>query len=191
MSFDSDKNLAGVGAIIVALGYIVSPILIIVGFVLLLVGINRLASYYGEKSIFDNFLYGFIIEIVGIVVTVLITLAIFFSISESIISPPIGGGYVFGPVSVGRFLSILFFILIVSAIFTLVAVLFFRRGLSILKEKTGIDLFGTGALILLIGAVLTFVFIGSIILLAGWIVLGVAFFSLKPKETTQTQITQT
>jgi len=185
MTFDSDKNLAGIGAIIIAIGYLISIILTIVGFILLLLGVSKLANYYGEKSIFNNFLYGFIIALIGTVATILIGLAMVFAVYQTIISPSlIGSSFFF---TTGGFLFLFVVLVIISAIFTLISVIFFRRGILILKEKSGIDLFGISATILLIGAILTFVLVGSVVLLAGWIVLGVAFFTMKPKEFSQVQ----
>jgi len=55
--------------------------------------------------------------------------------------------------------------------------------LTSLAEKTGVGLFGTTGLILLIGAVLTIILIGFLLLWVALILLTVAFFSIKPEPT--------
>jgi len=58
--------------------------------------------------------------------------------------------------------------LILLFVFVVVASVFLRRSLIIVSEKTGVRLFGTTGLLILIGAVLTIIGIGFILL---WIAL--------------------
>jgi len=193
--FRFSKTFAELGAILIALGELFSPFLTLIGAILLLIGVNGLANYYGERGIFNNFLFGFIIALIGTVVIILIVLPVHVTAAQpyvqtlNTISPPIGG-VGFGSGSIWSFIASSLQVIILPLIdtaFAIIAVIFFRRGILILKEKSGIDLFATSALILLIGAILIAVFIGSFISLIGWIILAVAFFIMKPKEFSQVQ----
>ena len=80
MTFDSSKNLGGVGAILMFIG--VFPyinylgIVELIGAILILVALHGFASIYKQSGIFDNALYGIIAGIVGVVLAVVIAIAI-------------------------------------------------------------------------------------------------------------------
>jgi putative Mn2+ efflux pump MntP len=59
MSFESNKSLCGIGALLVAIGSVV-PLLSLVGIILLLIGMKGLAEYYHDDAIFQNALYDFV-----------------------------------------------------------------------------------------------------------------------------------
>jgi uncharacterized membrane protein len=71
--------------------------------------------------------------------------------------------------------------LLVFFVFAVIAAIFYRKSLKSLSEKTGVGLFGTTGLILLIGAVLTIILVGFLLLWIALILLTVAFFSIKPE----------
>jgi uncharacterized membrane protein len=75
--------------------------------------------------------------------------------------------------------------LVILFIFVVVAALFYRKSLNSLAQKTGVGLFGTTRLILLIGAVLTIIVIGFLLLWVAMILLTVAFFSIKTESAQQ------
>jgi uncharacterized membrane protein len=75
--------------------------------------------------------------------------------------------------------------LVILFIFVVVAALFYRKSLNSLAQKTGVGLFDTTGLILLIGAVLTIIVIGFLLLWVAMILLTVAFFSIKTKSAQQ------
>ena len=75
MDFQTYKTLGGVGAILLLIGCLtsISPavgLLGLIGIILVLIALNGFADYYKEKGIFNNALYGIIIFVVGIVVTI-------------------------------------------------------------------------------------------------------------------------
>ena len=80
MTFDSSKNLGGVGAILMFIG--VFPyinylgIVELIGAILILVALHGFASIYKQSGIFDNALYGIIAGIVGVVLAVVTAIAI-------------------------------------------------------------------------------------------------------------------
>jgi uncharacterized membrane protein len=171
MSFESGKTLGGIGALLMVIGSFV-PFVSLVGIILLLIGLKRLADYYKNNGIFQNALYGLIFGIVGIVAAALVILSLVFSFAIA----PIGGFAFFGGIIVA---------LIVAFIFYLLTAIFYKKSFDILAEQTGEKMVGTAGLLLLIGAVLTIIIIGLLIMFIAWIVLTVAFFSIKMPETFQ------
>ena len=55
---------------------------------------------------------------------------------------------------------------------------YLRKSFDALANKTGNGMFKTAGLLLLIGAILTIVLIGLILIFVAWILLTVAFFSM-------------
>jgi len=169
MSLESGKNLGGIGALLLVIGTFV-PFLSIVGIILLLVGIKNLADYYGSNDIFQDSLYACIFGIIGIA-----------SIGIVLIS------FLFGAASIGASSGTAFFGLAVAAIIALVVAfvfyvlmaVYFRKSFDLLATKTGEGMFGTAGTLLLIGAILTIIFVGLILIFIAWILLTVAFFSIK------------
>ena len=157
MSYESGKSMAGIGALLLVIGSFV-PFLGIVGLILLLIGMNDLAEYYKDKSIFQNVLYGVIFGIIGIAAVGLGVLSVF-----------TGAGLVVG-VILG---------LVVAFIFYIIMAVYFRRAFDSLANKTGEEKFKTAGLLLFIGAILTIIAIGLILIFVAWILITVAFFSLK------------
>jgi uncharacterized membrane protein len=77
-----------------------------------------------------------------------------------------------------------FIILWVSAI---IAAFFIRHSLGALSTKSGVGLFSTAGLLLLIGAVLIIAFgIGLILMWISALLLAIAFFQIKPQQAQPT-----
>jgi uncharacterized membrane protein len=74
---------------------------------------------------------------------------------------------------------------IIIFVFAIIAVFFFRKSLTSLATKTSVGLFGTAGLLMLIGAVLTIIAIGAILIWIAWILVTVAFFQIRtqPAQT--------
>lgn len=159
MSLESNKTLGGIGAILVAI-----PVLNLVGIILVLVAMKGLAEHYNEKRIFENALYGFIFGIIGVVALI----AVLFT---GIFTGFFTGGFFFIPlVIVG---------LVVMFVFFLLQAVFYRNSFTILSEKSGEKMFDTEGLLLLIGAILTIILVGTILQFIAWILDAVGFFSIK------------
>jgi uncharacterized membrane protein len=175
MSLESNKTLGGIGALLVAIGCIV-PLLSLVGIILVLIALKGLADYYNESGIYQNALYGFIFYIIAVVAAAVMLIGIFFGgvfsmapyPSESNIWAVIGGMLV---------------ALIVAFIFYLLGAIYFKRAFDDISAKSGEKMFGTGGMLMLLGAVLTIIFIGVILILIAWILIAVAFFSIKIPAT--------
>jgi uncharacterized membrane protein len=173
MSLESNKTLGGVGALLIAIGSFF-PILSLVGIILVLIAMKGLAEYYNEDDIFTNALYGFIFGIIGIVAAIVLFFgAIFTPVFVS------GAPFTFPIVT----LVLIITGLIVMFIFFLLQAIFYRKSFTILSEMSGEKIFDTAGLLLLIGAILTIILVGLVLLLVAWILVTVGFFSIKTPTT--------
>ncbi|HEX9261322.1 MAG TPA: DUF996 domain-containing protein, partial [Candidatus Bathyarchaeia archaeon] len=79
-------------------------------------------------------------------------------------------------------LVVLFLVLVITAFFL-------RRSFGLMAAKTGVGLFGTTGLLLLIGAILTIIVIGIFLFWIATLLLAIAFFSVRVHEPQTPQIT--
>jgi uncharacterized membrane protein len=202
MSIETSKILGGIGAILMFIGVIpvVSSygVIELIGLILVMVALYNLASYYAEGGIFNNALYGVIAGIVGVVVAVgVVVLAVLTSLRDFLyaIFPSWNGDWTalsgltpdpsnISLEAIGPFLAGIFATLIILWVFAIIATFFARRSLVSLSAKSGVGLFSTAGLLLLIGAVLIIALgIGLLLMWIGALLLAIAFFQLKPKQT--------
>jgi len=169
MSLESNKTLGGVGALLIAIGSLF-PILMLVGIILVLIAMKGLAEYYNEEDIFTNALYGFIFGIIGIVAAIVLFFGAIFT-----------GVFVWGAPFTFPIVTLVLIIasLVVMFIFFVLQAIFYRKSFTILSQKSGEKLFDTAGLLLLIGAILTIIIVGLVLLLVAWILVTVGFFSIK------------
>jgi uncharacterized membrane protein len=200
MTLESNKTWGGVGALLMVIspfsGFVAgvfSSVLGLVGLILVLIAMKGLADHYNEGGIFNNTLYGVILTIIGGVVFV-VTIAVAavgllsdlnldlatLSTDPTAFSNVDWQGFV-NFENLWTHIATILGGLVVLFIFVVIAAIFYRKSLTSLSEKTGVGLFGTTGLILLIGAVLTIIGIGFLLLWVALILLTVAFFSIKPE----------
>jgi uncharacterized membrane protein len=190
------KTLGGVGSILALLPFIpvVGWVISIVGLILMLVAIKQISEVYSDPSIFRNMLVSVVIAIVGVVIgllviaTTLLSLVGLRALSNSIGAA--GGalsaiGGVAGALGILLGLGIIWILFVVSAIFV-------RKSYSEISLRTGVGMFSTSALLYLIGAALTVILVGFILIFIALIMNVVAFFSLSdnpPIPPTATPLT--
>jgi len=203
MSIETSKMLGGIGAILMFVG--IFPVinsygvLELVGLILLLVASYNLASYYAEKGIFNNALYGLILGIVGVVVAAgAVVLSVLTSLTDFLqsIYPTWNGDWAslsgltpdvanMSLDAIWPFLTGIFIALVVLWVFAIIAVFFVRRSLISLSAKSSVGLFSTAGLLMLIGAVLIVAAgIGLILMWISLLILAIAFFQIKPQPAT-------
>ncbi len=184
MDFRREKWLGGIGVALYLFGFLprIGFIFRISGIVLLLISLRQLATKFLEDKIFTNFLTGFIISVAGV------GLAIFTAIltgAGAFIRYYVEGSfsYQLGALSgLGTTLAVFLIILYLS----LVAGSYFYKGsFTALAIKSGINGFKTGGELLFYGAISIVLIVGALVMLAGWIVMLVSFFSLP--DTLETQ----
>ena len=177
-SLSQAKTLGGVGSILVLLGAIpnVGFVLAIVGFILILVAVKNVSESVNEPGIFNDMIIAVVLSIVGLVVFGVIVIVAFFSFlnfrqlgtpTPGMVSPGILGAI--GLLIVG---------LVVVWVFYLVSAIFLRRSYERIGMRLNVNMFQTTGLLYLIGAALTIILVGFLILLIAEILQIVAFFSI-------------
>jgi uncharacterized membrane protein len=199
MKIETSKTLGGIGALLIFVG--VFPyinyfgIIELIGAILILVALHGFGSYYKQEGIFNNAVYGIISGIVGVVLAVAIGIAIVLpNISGflmkiypswngdwSTISSLSGMTPNTSNISVGDilpFIAAAIVVFVILWVFAIIATFFARRSLKQLSVKTNFGLFSTTGWLLLIGAVLTIVGIGFILMWIATLILAIAFFTM-------------
>ncbi len=143
----------------------------IAGFIMFMYAMYSLSKYYNEPTIFKNVLYAFIVSLVSGAVVVILEFAV-------LISAFAGFSSIATPSSVTPAFTqiILTFavVFVVALAFGIVNGVLYMRAFNKLKEKSGVDNFGTAGLLYLIG-----VFIPIIGWIA-WIFAAMSFKKLNP-----------
>lgn len=188
MTLESNKTLGGVGSILVVIGFLgffgsgYAGLLSLIGVILVLIALKGLSDDYNEGGIFNNALYGFIVAIVGGVASVaMIVIMVLMAISTGFdwTNPTMFQEYFTDLNALWGLIGTLIAALVVLFIFVIISAIFFRKSLSILSVKSGEKIFETAGLLWLIGAVLTIILIGFILIGIAWILIAVGFFSIK------------
>jgi uncharacterized membrane protein len=172
----------------------------LVGLILVMVAMYNFARHYGDGRIFNNALYGLIVVIIGGVISIgAIVIAVLTSLTDLLhaIFPTWNGdwtslsGLTPNPsnLSLGNimpFLAGIFAVFIILWASSIIAAFFVRRSLEPLSEKSGVGLFSTAGLLLLIGAALVIVGIGLVLLWISALLLAIAFFRMRPQQVQPT-----
>ncbi len=170
MTLESGKNLAGIGSIFLVIPV---PFLSIVGIILVLIGMKNLSEAYSDESIWKNTLYAVIFAIIGIVASGLTLVSLFFGGIFAGAALGLGGATGLA----GFFAGIIIF-LVVAFIFYILEAIYIRKAFDSLANRSGVGLFRTGGLLLLIGAILSIVLVGLFLIFIAWILILVAFFQI-------------
>lgn len=166
-------------------------ILSLIGVILLLIGIKGLANFYKDQGIFNNALYSVITGIVGsivaVVAVVISAVAVFASLGidlstiESWASLGTDIGAIFADFNFSTIWTLIGALavgLVILFVAVIISMYFCRKSLDKLATKSNVGLFGTAGLLMLIGAVLSIVLVGLILIWIGLILATVAFFQL-------------
>jgi uncharacterized membrane protein len=193
MTLESSKTLGGVGAILVVIGFLgffaygYTALLSLIGIIITLIALKGFSDHYNEAGIFNNALYGFITAIVGgvafiatIIVMVLMAIS---NINIDWTNPTAVQQYFMDLNNLWSIIGTLIAALVVLFIFVIISAIFFRKSLTSLSTKSGEKIFETAGLLWLIGAILTIVLIGFILIGIAWILIAIGFFSIKTTAT--------
>jgi uncharacterized membrane protein len=152
------KTLGGVGSILLLI-----PGVSIVGYILVLIAGKYVSDELNDRSIFDNMLYAVIAGIVGVAIgaAVLFTGAAFavFTLGLSALLGVVAG-------------------LVVIWVFLIISAVFIRRAFNTMATRLNVNSFKTAATLYFIGALLTIVLVGFVILFVAYIFQIIAFFSI-------------
>ncbi len=164
-SLSTAKTLGGIGAILIFI-----PFVSLVGYILIIVAVKDISDYLQDRAVFNNILIAAVSGIVGAIAGGLV-----------IVGGAIGGIFTAGISAVLGVLSglaVVWIALIVSA-------LFLRRAYDTMATRLGVGTFRTAATLYLVGAALTIVFVGFIILLVAEILQAIAYFSIPEQPSVQ------
>jgi uncharacterized membrane protein/ribosomal protein L40E len=155
------KLLGGIGSILIFI-----PFISIIGYVLLIVAVKDISDFLGDRTIFNNIVVAAVAGIIGAVAGgVVVVIGVLLSGATFGISN-------FASLGVG---------LVIAWITLVVSAFFLRRAYDSIASGLSVGTFRTAATLYLVGAVLTVVFVGFIILFVAEIVQAVAYFSI-PEE---------
>jgi uncharacterized membrane protein len=208
MTLENSRILGGIGALLMCIGIIpyisYFGIIEIIGLILVMVALYNLGSYYMERGIFNNALYGLIIGIVGAVISIgVVVFTVLTSLKDFLLTiyPNWNGDWTalsgltpdtsnISLSSLVPFLAGIFTVFIILWIFAIISAFFVRRSLGTLSTKSGVGLFSTAGLLLLIGAVVIIIFgVGLILIWISALLLAVAFFQLRSQQAPPTTST--
>jgi uncharacterized membrane protein len=134
-----------------------------------------LSEYYNDNSIFRNLIIGGICGVVGTIMLVAGAVSFWAAIAAAFTS--------FGGLAIGAF-ALSAVLIPVAVVCMVLMAINFKRSLNALADHSGVQLFRTAGTLLMIGALLSIIIIGLFLVFIGYIILAVAFFSLKPKPNT-------
>jgi uncharacterized membrane protein len=205
MSIETSKILGGLGALLMFIGVIpyvnYFGVIEFIGLILVMVALYGLGSYYKEGGIFNNALYGLIVGIVGGVISAaVIVYTVLTSLTEFLyaVFPDWNGdwtalsGLTPNPSnitldSITPFITAIIAVLVILWLCSIIAAFFIRRSLGTLSAKSGVGLFSTAGLLLLIGAVLIIAIgVGLILIWISALLIAIAFFQIKTQQAQPT-----
>ena len=161
------KILGGVGAIFILLSWVpyIGVGLYLIGLIFMIFAIKELSSKAPQKKIFQKWLIS-IALIFSIAIGFIITLGSVAAISNDLNQDEV----------IGSGLAIWFIFFVVLQI---VIGILFKQIFTAISEITGETLFKTAANTFFWGGILSFILIGGILFFIGWLIVAIAFFSLK------------
>jgi uncharacterized membrane protein len=181
VNFQYSKTLAIEGSVLLLLGPVpaVGWILAIIGVILLLKATKELSYYYQDESINKNTWTGlkyYIVALIALAVGVGVGIASFATAGLFAGAPfTFAAGFVGGLIAIFAGLAVAF-------AFYLLAAVHLRKVYDTLAQKTGEASFTTASTLLLIGAILTIIGIGVILIFISWLFIIIGFSSMKPKD---------
>lgn len=152
------KILGGIGSILEII-----PFASIVGYILALIAVKYVSDEVQDRTIFNDMIYAVVAGIVGVGLG---AFTLVFGILTSVFTA--GVGAIFG------FLS---FLIIIWASF-LVSSIFVRRAYGRIADRLSVGTFRTAGTLYFVGAILTIVLVGFVILFIAYIFQIIAFFSI-------------
>ncbi len=202
MELSSSRLLGIIGALFMILGFLptVGWLLMIIGIVFVLVAAKGYSDAYKEGSIFNNSLYTLVFFIIGVIVFIGIVLFGLMGFLSSIGIHSITDFSSWTQVdwqnaisvsNILQFVGAIILGLVVLFAFIVIASLYFRKAMKSMSEKTGVHLFHTTGTVFFVGALLTIIVIGFIILWVSFILLMIAFYESKPTMQAQPPQPQT
>ncbi len=176
-SMESSKTMAMIGSLLMVIGTFIpygGAAVEIIGIILLMMALKNFSNYYQDPAMFQNALTGIIFYVIAAIAA-----------AVALGSLALGAASIF---LLGLGIIIFIAALIVAFIFYVLAASRLRRTFNDLAQRTGEQSFRTAGTLLWIGAILTIVFVGLILIFIAWIFATIGFFSMRtPTQPTQQQ----
>ena len=173
-SFESNKVLGGVGAILTAIGSFIPfsssvGIVYIIGAILVLIAMRGLAEDLKNYSIFTHTLYGFVFSVIGVIVSI--------AAYAAFVAP------IFTALTIFRIIAhvlLAFAAWAIVLVFLVLSAIFLKRAFDLVEARTGERILRTGGLLLMIGAALIIAFgLGFLFIFIAWIIIAIGLFSMR------------
>ncbi len=159
------KILGGVGSILIFI-----PFVSVIGYILMILAVKDIANDLQDKTIFNNIVIAAVTGIIGAV-----------SGAFVVVLGVMGSGFTFGASAIAGVLVGL----LIGWAFLIVSAVFLRRAYGTMAQGLGVGTFRTAATLYLVGAVLTIVFVGFLLLFVAEIIQAIAYFSIPDRPATQ------
>ena len=189
-TFEYSKTLAMEGSILLLLSVVpyVGWVLGIIGVILLLRGMKEFANYYQDNQIYENALTGVKYYIVAIVALAIAGAGFIVGLVVNNFAS-LGTTAAFGVGNaVGLAVGAAF--LVVAFVFYVLAAMHLKRTFSTLAQKTGEHSFETASTLLWIGAILTIIGVGVLLIFVAWIFAVVGFSTVRNPQMQQQYASQ-
>lgn len=183
----STRSIGVIGSILVILFIFpgAGPFLAVVGWVLVIIAAYLLSQHIDNRRIFNNVLVAAILAIVGVIAFALVALSAVLSFAginglglsslTGINRTALAVGSVHG---LGSLVTGVLSGLAVLWVFLIGSAFFLRRSYREIASRFNVSWFSTAALLYLIGAVLTIVAVGLVVVFVAEIIQAYAFYSL-------------
>jgi uncharacterized membrane protein len=146
-------------------------------------GMKELSKYYQDENVYRNTLTGVKFYVVAVVAAAAAIVAIMIGIASvtdwkftTNFVPTVGFGIGVVALLAGLVVAFVFYILAASHL---------KRALDSLAQKSGEASFATAGTLLWLGAILTIVLVGLVLIFVAWIFATVGFFSMKSRQYQQ------
>jgi uncharacterized membrane protein len=188
VSFEYAKTLCGEGSVLLLLSLVpyVGWVLGIVGVVLLLRGMKELSSYYQDDTLYRDTWTGVKYLIIAIVSAAVASAAAIigvwsatgFNFTTATFAPTTGFWVGIAVTLAG---------LVAAFVFYILAALHLRKMFDSMAKKTGEASFATAGTLLWVGALLTIIVVGLVLIFVAWIFATIGFFTMKSRQHQQYQ----
>ncbi len=168
------KTLGGIGWILSLLSFApyVGFVLSIVGLVLVLVAVKYISEVSGDRKLWTNALIALVLGIIGTAIFGVTVAAGFLAFAGFGSVANVAPGNIVGVIA-GLVAGLL-----VVWVLAIVSAIFLRMSFNSISTHLNIKILSTAALLYLIGAILTIILVGFILIFVAEILFIVAFFSI-------------
>jgi len=163
------------------------------GFILVLLAVREVANATSRAEIFKYYLYALIINVVATVIIVASLLAFLASVFLIVgikgeIPPPVSHPYMTDMSAVYGILAWIILLFITIIVCLILSTYYVKKSYYIIAEEVGVDMFRTTGLLYFLGAILSIVIVGLVILFIAKILEIIAWANLPEKPVRKEKI---